>query len=456
MAKKTREEVILVVDDSPETLEVLHRNIQLMGFEVYSCESAEEAMSILAERHVDLVITDYHMPFVGGLDLIRHIRDNYRKTEVMMITGYASVEGAVEAIKAGAEEYLAKPFTDEELKLAIEKSIEKLSNRIALETGPTKDLTMQYGLIGETDSMARVISAIKKAADRSHPVLISGETGTGKELSARVIHYESNRSGNPFLVVDCPKIPERKIESEIFGYIFSDVNKLRNEQENVAASEEVFKTGFLELVGEGTIFIKEISEIPMAVQIKILSVLTSGEFTPVGDNKTRKTSCRIIASTSRDLLELSEKGSFREDLFFHLNMINLNLPPLRERENDILLLCKHYLTKACQEKGQNAAPEFSERAAKALQQHAWTGNITELQIIMQELAGNLPKELIEAADLPYLLRYSLLEDKRLDKTLHDIEKDYIKEVLEKFKGNKSKAAELLGIDRKTLRDKLNK
>lgn len=456
MAKKTREEIILVVDDSPETLEVLHRNIQLMGFEVYSSESAEEAMNILEEKHIDLVITDYHMPFVGGLDLIRHVRDNYRNTEVIMITGYASVEGAVEAIKAGAEEYLAKPFTDEELEQSINNAIEKLSNRVAYETSSTRDLAKIYGLLGETDSMARVISSIKKAASNDHPVLISGEAGTGKELSARIIHYESERSGNPFIVVDCPKIPERKIECEIFGYLFSDVKKLRNKQEKLAESKEIFRAGLLDLTGKGTIFFNEINEIPLAVQVKLLSVLTSGEFTPLGDNRSRSTSCRIIASTSRDLLELSGKGSFREDLFFRLNMINLNLPPLRERENDILLLCKHYLTKACLEKGQKTVPEFSERAANALLQHAWTANVTELQVLMQELACNLPGELIQVADLPYFLRYNLAVDKRLDKTLQEVEKSYIKEVLAKFNGNKSKTAELLGIDRKTLRDKLSK
>ncbi len=456
MAKKTREEIILVVDDSPETLEVLHRSIEFMGFEVYSCESAEEAIKILEDNHIDLVITDYHMPFVGGLDLIRHVRDNYRETEVMMITGYASVEGAVEAIKAGAEEYLAKPFTDEELEQAIENSIEKLSNRIAYKSSPTRDLAKQYGLLGESESMTRVISTIKKAASNSHPVLISGERGTGKELAARIIHYEGEKQGNPFIIVNCREIPESKMESEIFGYLLSDGKKSKSKSKETAGSEKIVRDGLLDLAGEGTVYLKEISETSLAVQVKLLSVLTSGEFTPVGDNRTRRASCRIIASTSGDLLELAGKGHFREDLFFRLNMTSLNLPPLRERENDILLLCRHYLSKTCLEKGQGAVPGFSERASKVLLQHAWKGNVTELQILMRELAGNLPGELIEVADLPYFLRYNLAEDKRLDKTLQEVEKDYIKEVLAKFNGNKSKAAELLAIDRKTLRDKLNR
>jgi two-component system, NtrC family, response regulator HydG len=456
MVKKTREEVILVVDDSAETLEVLQRSIQLMGFEVFSCESVEEAKKILDDNHIDLVITDYHMPFVGGLDLIRHVRGNYRNAEVIMITGYASVEGAVEAIKAGAEEYLAKPFTDEELEQAIENSIEKLNSRIAYRTSPTEDLAKQYGLLGETDRMARVTGAIKKAASNSNPVLISGEAGTGKELAARIIHYESERSGKPFIIVNCQEIPESKIEGEIFGYRLSDGEKLSSKEKEPAATDETFRAGFLELAGEGTLFFSEISETPLAVQVKLLSVLTGGEFTPVCNNKTKKTSCRIIASSSRDLLELAGKGRFREDLFFRLNMTSLNLPPLRERENDILLLCNHYLSKACLEKGQSSVPGFSERASNALLRHAWTGNMTELKSMMWELAGKVSAELIEVADLPYFLRYNLAEDKRLDKTLQEVEKDYIKEVLSKYSGNKTKAAELLGIDRKTLRDKLNR
>lgn len=456
MAKKTREEIILVVDDSPETLEVLHRSIQLMGFEVYSCESAEEAMKILEDQHIDLVITDYHMPFVGGLDLIRHVKDNYRHIEIMMITGYASVEGAVEAIKAGAEEYLAKPFTDEELEQAIENSIEKLRNRITHRTSPSKNISKQYGLLGESDSLARVISSIKKAADSSYPVLISGENGTGKELSARVIHYESERAAHPFVTVNCRAIPESKIESELFGYILPDDKRLSMAGNDRAGSEEMFRPGFLELTGGGTLFLKEISEAPLAVQVKLLSVLTGGVYTAIGDIKTSNCSCRIIASTSRDLLELSRKGLFREDLFFRLNMLSLNLPPLRDRGKDILLLCKHYLSKACLEKGQSHVPEFSERTSKVLLQHDWRCNLIELDILMRDLAEKVSGELIEVADLPICLRYNIAEDKRLDKTLQEVEKDYIKEILAKFNGNKTKAAELLRIDRKTLRDKLDK
>ncbi len=456
MAKKTREEIILVVDDSPETLEVLHRSIQLMGFEVFSCESAEEAIKIMEDQHIDLVITDYHMPFVGGLDLIRHVRDNYRNTEVMMITGYASVEGAVEAIKAGAEEYLAKPFTDEELEKAINSSIDKLSSRIAHRTSPAKDISKQYSLLGESAGMTRVTSAIKKAASSSHPVLISGERGTGRELSARIIHYESERAGHPFITINCRAIPESKIESEVFGFILSDGGKKQVEDDGSAGGEENFRPGFLEMAGEGTVFLSEISETPLAVQVKLLSVLANGEFSAAGDKKTRRSSCRIIASSSRDLLEMAGKGLFREDLFFRLNMLSLNLPPLRERDQDILLLCKHYFSKACLEKGQSPVAAFSDRASKALLHYNWAGNIIELEILMRELAGKVSGELIELADLPGSLRNNMAEDKRLDKTLLEVEKDYIKEVLAKFNGNKTRAAELLGIDRKTLRDKLEK
>lgn len=454
VTKKIREELILVVDDSPDTLEVLHRSIELMGFKVFSCEGAKEAIKILEDNRVDLVITDYHMPFVGGLDLIRHVRDNYRNTEVMMITGYASVEGAVEAIKAGAEEYLAKPFTDEELEQAIERSLEKLRNRAAGKADFAKDIPKQYGMLGESEKMSRVLDSVKKAARSSQPILISGEPGTGKELAARIIHYESERAGQPFITVNCRDIPESILESELFGCLVSDGKNEAAREAGGASSEKIIRTGFLELVREGTVFFDEISETSLAVQVKLLTVLSSGELICVGDNKTRSASCRIMASTSRDLIDLASKGFFREDLFFRLNMLNLNLPPLRERGSDILLLCKYYLNKACLETGKSPVPGFSDRAAQALLEHNWLGNVTELEILMRELAKKVPGERVEAADLPHFLRYNLTEEKRLNKSLREVEKEYVKEILSKFSGNKTKAAELLGIDRKTLREKL--
>jgi two-component system, NtrC family, response regulator HydG len=455
MAKVKREEVILVVDDSPDTLEVLHRSIGHMGFRVYSSESAEESIEIMKEKHIDLVITDYHMPFIGGLDLIHHVRDNYLQTEVMMITGYASVEGAVEAIKAGAEEYLAKPFTDDELEQAIERALEKLRIRTAKRAVPAKNIAGQYSLIGESNKMKRVFEAIKKAAKNSKPVLINGEIGSGRELTARIIHYESEQSGHPFITVNCKEIPDSIIEKEIFGSV-ANAENISSQEENGRDGAVTLDPGFLELAGKGTVFLNEISETSLAVQVKLLGVIAEREFTKVGDNKVRQCNCRIMASTSKDLIAMVGKGLFREDLFFRLNGINVVVPPLREREEDIILISRHLISQACQELGRSTEPELSDGVFQALLNHSWMGNIIELETVINDLVKRVDTATVEVVDLLPYMRCKADGESSTVKTLHEIEKDYIKEVLSRVDGNKSKAAELLGIDRKTLRDKLDK
>ncbi len=455
MAKVRRNEVIMVVDDSPDTLEVLHRSIEHMGFRVFSSESAEDAMAIMAKNHIDLVITDYHMPFVGGLDLIHHIRQNYSYTEVMMITGYASVEGAVEAIKAGAEEYLAKPFTDEELEQAIERSLEKLRIRTAKKTAPARNIARHYSLIGESDNMKRVFDNIKKAAKNNKPVLINGESGSGRELTARIIHYESNQSGHPFIAVNCKEIPESIIEKEIFGSITKTTNS-KSREENGRDSEAALDPGFLELARKGTVFFDEISETSLAVQVKLMGVLINGEYTRVGDSKMQQCKCRIMASTSKDLIAMIGKGQFREDLFFRLNGINVVIPPLRERGDDIILIGRYLITQACREFGRSIEPELSDGVVYALLNHSWMGNIIELENVISDLLKRVDKEIIEVVDLPLYIRCKSAGESKTIKTLQEHEKDYVKDVLSAVDGNKTKAAELLGIDRKTLRDKLDK
>ena len=442
--KKSRDEVVLVVDDSADTLEMLHRSIEHMGFRVFSCDSAREAIDILKDTRIDLVITDYHMPFIGGINIIRHVRENYKNTEVMMITGYASVEGAIEAIKAGAEEYLAKPFTDEELEQAIERSLEKLSIRIVKNELPAKNLSKQYGIIGESPVMKKVFDSIKRAASSNLPVFISGEGGTGKELVARAIHYESSSSDHPFLYVNCCKIPESILEGDIFGYIKSGKE----------GSDKTVRKGFLEIAGEGTVFFDEISVIPPAAQVKLLRALTGGEITYAGDNTVRKIKCRIMVSTSRDLLSLIRRGLFREDLFFRMNVVNIAIPPLRERGRDIVLLTGFIVHRICDEIEKKSIPVPDENTTRCLLEYSWPGNIRELESVMRQTLRNVNGDLIEISDLPQFMRFNFPEESRLSKTLLEAEVDHIKNVLSKVGGNKTRAAELLGIDRKTLREKL--
>lgn len=455
MAKKNRDEIIIVVDDSPDTLEVLHRSIEYMGFSVFSCESAGEAIELLKEKPVDLVITDYHMPFIGGIDLIKHIRDHYPNTEVMMITGYASVEGAVEAIKAGAEEYLAKPFTDDELKQAIERSLEKLSIRVDKKSVPAKSIFKKFGLIAESEEMKKVFELITRAAESDLPVLLAGEPGSGKELAARIIHYESSRSNYPFIYVNCKDIPESILENEIFGYIKAEAGAGSDDEDDFCPVK-ARQPGFLELAGRGTVYLDEISKTPLSVQIKLLDALTKNELTCVGDNAPRPINCRITGSTSKDLIFLAGKGLFREDLFFRLNVINISLPPLRERKDDILPFCREQLARECRELGRSAPPVFSDEVKRSFMLYEWPGNSRELIGLMSELAGKIEEKTVEIFDLPRCMRFTLDAESKTKKNLHQVEVEHIREVLQSCNGNKTRAAQILGIDRKTLRDKVGR
>ncbi len=456
MVKKKRVESIIVVDDSPDTLEVLHRSIEHMGFSVNSCESAEEAINLLKENRVDLVITDYHMPFVGGLDLIKHVREFYPNTEVMMITGYASVEGAVEAIKAGAEEYLAKPFTDDELEQAIERSLEKLSIRADKKNDPADDISGKYGLIEESDGMQKVSGLIKKAAGSELPLLLTGEPGSGKEFAARIIHYESSRSNYPFVVINCRSIPESILENELFGYVKSTQDEDRARDEKGSCQGRAAQPGLLELAGKGTVYLNEISYTSLAVQVKLLDVLAKNELTCVGDNTTRSIGCRIIASSSKDLIAMAGKGLFREDLFFQLNVINIAIPPLRERKKDIMPLCTEQLTRESRALGHNNPTAISDEAARLLLLYDWPGNTGELIDLMSALAAKVEGKRVEVSDLPRCMRFLRDVENELNKSLHEIEVEHVREVLQSCDGNKTRAAQILGIDRKTLRDKLDR
>jgi len=445
MSKRKKKEVILIVDDSQDTLEMIQRNIEYLGYTVFACDNAQDAMDVLEKEHIDLVITDYHMPFVGGIDVIRHVRENYKNTEVMMITGYASVEGAVEAIKAGAEEYLSKPFTEDELEEAINRSIEKLALRaLKNEVKPT-DLSEKYGLIGDSKEIRRVAESIKKAASQDLPVLISGDPGTGKEFAARAIHYEGENSEYPFFYVNCSAIPENKIEGELFGYVSSG---------DKSEGQKVYK-GFLEMAQKGTVFLDEISSTSLATQVKLLRAL-SGEITLMGDSTPKTIDCRIIASTSKDLINLVKRNLFREDLFFRMNVINIVMPSLRERDGDIILLANSFISKTAVEIGLKKTPKLDEKTVQCLMEYSWPENVRELELLMRQIVSKIKGEIIEVTDLPTYMRFNIFEESRLNAKLADVEADHIKEVLESVDGNKTKAAEILGIDRKTLRDKMKK
>jgi len=444
MASSPERERILVVDDSPSMLEVLQRNLTAEGYQVFTSCGVNEAIEVLEGTQVDLVITDMKMPKVSGLELVRHIRENLKDTEVMMITGYPSIEGAVQAVKTGAEEYLPVPFTDEELVSAVRRALDKLHRRRHGWAAPAQTSSAAHGIIGESDAMRKVLRAITKAASTSATVLIIGESGTGKELVARAIHYNSARSSAPFVPVNCGGIPEGLLESELFGHVkgaFTGATETR--------------AGFFHAADNGTIFLDEVSEMSLSMQVKLLRVLEDKEICMVGSNRSRKVDVRILAATNKDLPALVKKGVFREDLFYRLNVITIAVPPLRERGDDIFLLARHFVTKFADGLGKPPC-RFSDNALQVLRSYDWPGNVRELENVIQRLLVMTDGDVIEVPDFPSLMRFSALRKTGFTRTLAEVEGEYIRNVLASVDGNKTRAAEILGIDRKTLREKLSK
>jgi DNA-binding NtrC family response regulator len=433
---------ILVVDDVPHTVEVLQRNLTAEGYQVYSAASAAEAIRILEGTPVDLVITDLKMPKVSGLHLVRHIRENCRDTEVMLITGYPSIEGAVEAVKTGAEEYLAKPFTDAELSSAVRRALAKLRLRRSAQPAASEPPAALGGLVGESEAMRKVFQAIGRAAGTAATVLITGESGTGKELVSRAIHYTGPRAAAPFVPVNCGGIPEGLLESELFGHLKGAFT---------GATES--HAGFFHAAEGGTIFLDEVSEMSLAMQVKLLRVLQDREVCMVGSQKPRHVDVRILAATNKDLPNLVERSAFREDLYYRLNVISVAVPPLRERGDDALLLARHFAAKFARELGK-APPSFPDRVLRMLKEYYWPGNVRELENVIQRLVVMAEGDLIEVPDLPSIMRFALPRDRGLNRTLAEVEAEQIRNVLDSVDGNKTRAAEILGIDRKTLREKL--
>ena len=290
MPSRVEKEHILVVDDAPNTLELLQRNLTSQGYRVFTASNVPEAIKFLRGDKVDLVITDLKMPGISGLDLVRHVRENLRDTEVMMITGYPTIHGAVKAVKTGAEEYLTKPFTEEELFTAVRRALDKRHQRKMVQGQPKETLSNRYGLIGESEPLQKIFRDIEKAASTSATVLISGESGTGKELVARAIHYHSQRASAPFVPVNCGAIPDELLESELFGHVkgaFTGATETR--------------AGFFQTADGGTIFLDEISETQPPMQVKLLRVLQDKEVCMIGSTRSRKVDVRILASTNKDL-----------------------------------------------------------------------------------------------------------------------------------------------------------
>lgn len=433
---------ILVVDDNQDTLEVLMRQLTSAGYEVQTASGVEEAIGILEFKKVDMVISDIKMPRYNGLELLRYVKENYSDIEIMMITGFPCIDGAVQSIKDGAQEYLTKPFTEEELLSAIGRIKDKLMRQRTVQSDikPLYD----YGIIGESAGIKKVFSLVDKAASTMANVIISGESGTGKELVARAIHYAGDRASNPFVSVNCTAIPDTLLESELFGHVKGAFTGARES-----------RAGYFQIAHGGTVFLDEIGDASLNMQGKLLRVLQSKEIQTVGSSRVTKVDTRIISATHKDLHAMVKKGQFREDLYYRLDVISIYIPALRERGDDILLLINYFAQKYAKEMGR-PIPEFSDNALRAMKNYSWPGNIRELENLIQRLIVVVDNALIDVTELPESMRYSLSSTPETNRTLEEVEIAYIQNVLTSVGGNKTQAAQILGIDRKTLRLKLKK
>jgi len=441
--KKTayNETKILVVDDSAPTLEIIRRNLEAAGYEVFTAPSVEPAIAFLEQNSVDLVITDKKMPKISGLELLKYVKENVKETEIMIITGYPSIKGAVEAVKDGAEDYLVKPFTDEELLSAVSRMLEKLVNRRAVETKP---LLGSHNIIGNSPGMQHVYRLIGKAGATGINVLVLGESGTGKELVARAIHYSSKTVSGPFVTVNCTAIPDSLLESELFGHV-----------KGAFTGAQASRAGFFQMADGGTLFLDEIGDASLSMQGKLLRAIQNKEICMVGSSRVQKIDTRIIAATNTDLSHLVKKGLFREDLYYRLNIVEISLPPLHERGEDILLLVQSFKEKLSRETNR-PAPQFSDRVLQIFKNYRWQGNVRELENLIQRLVVLTDGNFIDVADLPEQMRFNINWRRGLKRPLAEVEAEHIVNVMNSVKGNKTRAAEILEIDRKTLRAKIQR
>lgn len=443
---KLNKENILIVDDNYDMLELLHRNLKAQNFHTYKASSVVEAIEILKLTKIDLLITDLQMPGINGMELIKYVQEHFPTIPKLVITGFPAVDTAIEAVKSGALDYLAKPFTNDELKSAVFKVFGNNDGSKDVMKGSKTDAVVKdisYGnIVGQSQQMIDLFDVIKRVKDNRATILIQGESGTGKELVAKAIHNQGIFASKPFIAVNCGAIPENLIESELFGYVkgaFTGANEA--------------KDGFFQAANGGTIFLDEIGTAPLSTQTRLLRVLQEKEVSRVGSQKSDKIELRIIAATNADLYELASKGLFREDLYYRLNVVNIETPPLRDRKNDIKLLSTTFLTKYGAEYNKPFIT-ITDRVLDVLKRHSWPGNVRELENVIQRMII-MSADRIELSDVPEYLKYSIPSENEGLKSLKDVEKAHILKVLAAVGNNKTRAAEILQIDRKTLRQKID-
>jgi len=444
-----RDYKILVVDDDLEMCQLLSDVLKGEGFSVIALSDSLEASKALKREEFDTIVTDLKMKGLKGLDLLEEANKRAPLTPVIIITAFGTIESAIQAMKMGAYDYLTKPFRMDELILTVKKALE---NRLLKKevVRLRKEVETRYHfhqLIGRSNSMQKIYALVERISDSSSNVFITGESGTGKELVARAIHYNGVRKDGPFIAVNCAAIPETLLESELFGY-----------RKGAFTDAKTDKKGLMFEANTGTLFLDEITEMPNTLQAKLLRVMEEREVRPLGDTRSYPIDVRIISTTNRDIQFVFEKGRFREDLYYRLKVIDIELPPLRERREDIPLLIQHFIDKFNVNLKKRVSG-VSEETLKLLLNYSWPGNVRELENAIERAMNLSQQEVILPEDLPKSLDQNTDEklfEKAIEQklTLEQLEKEYIKRVLMEAEGNKSKAAERLGLDRKTLYRKL--
>ena len=437
---------VLIVDDEAATRDLCSDVVRESGLRARVSATTEQALEILEQSPVEIVITDLQVPQLGGIEFLKHLRENQPQIAVMVLTQYGSIETAVEATRLGAMDYITKPFHVDELRSKIERIVHAIEldqeNRILREQLRTRPGF--GGLIGVSSKMQRVYKLIEKVSQHNYPVLILGESGTGKELVARSIHYSGPRHNKPFVPVECSALVPSLIESELFGYV-----------KGAFTGALHTKQGLLESARDGTLFLDEIGDLPVDLQAKLLRTLKEREVKPVGSTERIALNHRVIAATNRDLEAAVRSGTFRQDLYFRLNVVQIKVPPLRERKSDIHLLVNYFLEKFSDQ--QRPVRSISEDALRRLAAYDWPGNVRELENAIERAVALGSGPILHVGDLPSNLQFSSAD--RLPEQdevvpLEELERRAIIRALRETAGDKLAAARLLGIGKTTLYPKL--